>query len=267
LDSSINTKKQRESKFELLVRRVYIIWAGAWWFFGFMLLLPLFTLCILIPSLRILMPAINTLWCWLFFPMAFLKVKTIGQNHIPAGPCIYISNHGSYLDIPLLTYTLPGFPAFMGKASLGKIPVFGFMFRNLHIVVDRNSSRGRAKAMKDSLEMLQSKRSIVIFPEGGIHFNLQPGLASFKEGAFSLAVQTGLPIVPVTICYNWYILPDDGRWLPRNGVCKSIIHNAIPTKGLSEKDIPELRDQCWKLIAETLEREVKNGPAKYRHPG
>lgn len=248
-----------------IIRRAYIIWAGFWWVLGFFLLLPFFSLCIFIPALRlILMPALNTLWCWLFFPLAFLRVKTTGKQHIPEGPCIYIANHGSYMDIPLLTYVLPGFPAFMGKSSLGKIPLFGFMFRNLHIVVERNSSRGRAKAMKDSFEMLKNNRSIVIFPEGGIHHQIQPGVAAFKEGAFSLAIQTGLPIVPVTICNNWYILPDDGYWLPRNGVCKSIIHKPIQTGNLNEKDIPELRDSCRQIIADSLEKEISNGPSKYR---
>jgi 1-acyl-sn-glycerol-3-phosphate acyltransferase len=89
-------------------------------------------------------------------------------------------------------------------------------------------------------------------------------VAEFKEGAFSLAVQTGLPLVPVTICHNWYLLPDDGHWLPRNGVCKSILHPAVTTKNLSEKDIPALRDSCRQIIAESLEKELSNGPAKYR---
>jgi 1-acyl-sn-glycerol-3-phosphate acyltransferase len=121
--------------------------------------------------------------------------------------------------------------------------------------------------MKDSLEMLRNKRSIVIFPEGAIHHTSQPGVSSFKEGAFSLAVQTGLPIVPVTICYNWFILPDDGLWLPRNGVCKTIIHEAVQTSGLTEKDIPELRDSCKELISSTLTHEIETGPARYRRIG
>jgi 1-acyl-sn-glycerol-3-phosphate acyltransferase len=236
-----------------------------WWMLGFFLLLPGFALCIFFPSTRILMPVLNRIWCWIFFPMSFLRVETHGRKNLPEGPCIYISNHGSYLDIPLLTYILPGFPAFMGKASLGRIPLFGFLFRNLHIVVERNSSKGRARAIKESLEMLRQNRSIVIFPEGGIHHRIQPGLAEFKDGAFTLAIQTGLPVVPVTICHNWYILPDDGRWLPRNGVCKSIIHPSIDTGQMTEKDLPELRDKCRSLLTESLENEIRNGPARYRH--
>lgn len=246
------------------LRRAYIFWAGCFWAIGFFILFPFFCLCIWVPPFRILMPALNEFWCWLFFPAAFLRVSTIGKKHLQRKPCVYVSNHASYLDIPLLTYILPGFPAFMGKSSLARIPLFGFMFRKLHIVVERNSSRGRAKAMQDTLDCLKAGRSVVIFPEGGIHHKLQPGVADFKDGAFSLAIQTGLPLVPITICHNWYILPDDGKWLPRNGTCKSIVHNPIFTDGMSEKDIPRLREQVRNIIQESLLHTLKNGPAKYR---
>jgi len=263
-NSSVNPSLNQRNTLQHLVRRAYIIWAGLWWLFGFLILLPFFTVCILVPVTRPAMQVLNTIWCWLFFPMAFLKVRTVGKNNFPKESCIYISNHGSFLDIPLLTFVLPGFPAFMGKSSLGKIPVFGFMFRNLHIVVDRHSTRGRAKAMKDTLEMLKSGRSVVIFPEGGIHHSIQPDLAPFKDGAFSMAIQTGLPVVPITICHNWFILPDDGNWLPRNGLCKTVVHKAIPTQNLSENDLPALKEKCHDIIRKTLIRENEHGNPKYR---
>ena len=165
---------------------------------------------------------------------------------------MYCSNHGSFLDIPLLTYILPRFPAFMGKASLGKIPVFGFMFRNLHIVVERGSNQGRAKALKISRKMLGAGRSIIIFPEGSIHHKIQPGVAPFKDGAFKLAIQKQVPIVPITICSNWFILPDDGRWLPNFYHCETIIHEPISTKGLTEEDAENLKQNVFEKIANCL---------------
>ncbi len=199
------------------------------------------------------MPFLNQAWCYLFFPASLLRVKTLGLNHIPKGrPVIFVSNHGSFLDIPLLTYVLPGFPAFMGKASLGRIPVFGFMFRNLHIVVERGSAQGRARALKASRKKLHRGRSIIIFPEGSIHHKIQPGLSDFKDGAFKLAIQTQVPIVPVTICFNWFILPDDGRWLPNFYFCKTIIHPPVETEGMNESDSDVLRDQVKGTISQTL---------------
>ncbi len=201
---------------------------------------------------------INQLWCRFFFPMAFLRVKTLGKkNLLKKQAVVYCSNHGSFLDIPLLTYVLPGFPAFMGKASLGRLPVFGFMFRNLHIVVERSSHQGRAKALQASKKMLSKGRSVIIFPEGGIHEKLQPGLADFKDGAFKLAIQNQVPIVPITICYNWFILPDDGRWLPNFFHCETIIHEPIQTLGLLESDAEAIKMATHDIIKKTLEEKNK----------
>jgi len=190
--------------------------------------------------------------------MAFLRVKTSGQKLIPKNqPVVFVCNHGSFLDIPLLTYVLPGFPAFMGKASLGRIPVFGFMFRNLHVVVERSSSAGRAMALKMSRKKLSKGRSLIIFPEGSIHSNIQPGLAEFKDGAFKIAIQKQVPIVPVTICYNWFILPDDGRWLPNFYHCETIIHEPIITLGLTENDAEAVKNTVYQLISSTLAEKNK----------
>jgi len=190
--------------------------------------------------------------------MAFLRVKTYGKNLIPENQAvIFVSNHGSFLDIPLLTYILPNFPAFMGKASLGRIPVFGFMFRNLHVVVERSSSAGRAMALKMSKKKLAKGRSLIIFPEGSIHSKIQPGLSEFKDGAFKIAIQKQVPIVPVTICYNWFILPDDGRWLPNFHFCETIIHEPVVTLGLTENDAESVKTFVYELISSTLAEKNK----------
>jgi 1-acyl-sn-glycerol-3-phosphate acyltransferase len=248
-------KQRKESPLQKFLRRFHIVWAGAWWLIGFFVLFPFFCLCIWFRRIEHWMAFFNQLWCYLFFPMALLRVKTVGLENIPKGPIIYVSNHGSFLDIPLLTYILPGFPAFMGKASLGRIPVFGFMFRNLHVVVERGSREGRLKALKASRRKLAKGRSLVIFPEGSIHLDIQPGLAEMKDGAFKLAIQKKVPIVPISICFNWFILPDDERWLPNFYYCKSVIHPPIYTENLTDSDAESLKSQVADVIAGTLAKE------------
>lgn len=244
------------SRKEFLYRRAYIVWAGFWWFLSFLILYPFFLVCIWIPLTRKMMAVLNRIWCLFFFPVSFLRVRTQLEpsRSYGSGPVIYVSNHGSYLDIPLLTFILPGFPAFLGKASLGTIPMFGYMFRNLHITVERGSNQGRAKAFQQCSRSLATGRSIVIFPEGSIHHKLQPGLADFKDGAFRLAIQNEVPIVPITICHNWYILPDDGRWLPNYYTCEAVIHKPILTKGLKESDCQKLSYRVSQVIGETLKQ-------------
>jgi len=251
-NTNTNLKKKPTSILKGL-RRLHIVWATLWWLVGFVVLFPFFCLCIWFKRIENWMAFFNQLWCLLFFPMAFLRVRTFGKKNIPKNqPVIYVCNHGSFLDIPLLTYVLPGFPAFMGKASLGKIPVFGYMFRNLHVVVDRGSSAGRSLALKKSRKKLAKGRSLIIFPEGSIHQKIQPGVADFKDGAFKLAIQRQVPIVPVTICFNWYILPDDGKWLPNFYFCETIIHEPISTLGMTDANLMELNSSVHALISKTL---------------
>ena len=255
-----------ETSVSKFFRRLHILWAGFCWLFGFVILFPFFTLCIWFPRIESFMGFLNQIWCLIFFPAAFLRVQTLGKANIPGNQAVvYVCNHGSFLDIPLLTYILPGFPAFMGKASLGKIPVFGFMFRNLHIVVDRGSTQGRAKALKLSRKKLARGRSIIIFPEGSIHHKIQPMLADFKDGAFKLAIQRQVPIVPMTICFNWFILPDDGRWLPNFYFCKTIIHPAIETKGMDENESGVLKVRVQEIIGTCLKEQNQHLLKKINH--
>lgn len=248
-----------------LLRKVYMFWAGAVWFLSFLCLYPFFCLCIAVPSFQRAMPFLNQLWCRVFFPLSFLRVVTRGKKHLHhRGPVVYVANHGSFLDIAHLTYILPGFPAFMGKASLGRLPVFGFFFRNLHVVVERGSQQGRIKALKDSRRLLETGRSLVVFPEGSIHSKIQPGLAPFKDGAFRLAIESAVPVVPVTLCYNWYVLPDDGRWLPNFYFCKAVVHEPLDPAAFPPDDPGYLRDRVWEQIARTLQQE--NYPLTGRPP-
>lgn len=253
-----NINLKPETLVAMLLRRAYIIWAGFWWFLSFLILYPFFLLCIWVKPIRKSMAFFNQIWCLFFFPVSFLRVKVLRETPVPRNqPVIYVSNHGSYLDIPLLTYILPGFPAFLGKASLGRLPMFGYMFRHLHITVERGNNQGRAKALQLCRKSLNRGRSIIIFPEGSIQSKIQPGLAEMKDGAFKLAIQCQVPVVPITICHNWYILPDDGAWLPNFHTCRAVIHKPITTLGLKETDSQKLSSQVKRILEETLEQKNK----------
>lgn len=249
---SINLKPNTFTK--KAAKRVYIIWAVFGWFLSFLILYPFFLVCIWFRPLRKIMPFLNQIWCLFFFPFSFLRVKVLRETVLSKNePVVYVSNHGSYLDIPLLTYILPGFPAFLGKASLARIPMFGYMFRNFHIIVERGNAQGRAKALQLCRKNLNRGRSVIIFPEGSIHSKIQPGLADMKEGAFKLAIQCQVPVIPITICHNWYILPDDGHWLPNFYTCEAVIHKPIITIGLKESDSQKLSYKVRSIIEDTLE--------------
>jgi 1-acyl-sn-glycerol-3-phosphate acyltransferase len=191
------------------------------------------------------------LWGRLFFRLAGLRVEVEHRVPLTHKPCIFCPNHTSYLDIPMLVYALRQFFVFVGKSSLTKVPLFGFIFRRVHISVDRDNLRSRYAVLKKSLAALQAGKSIVIFPEGGFP-DAPPNLGAFKEGPFRLAIEAQVPVVPVTLPFNWRLLPDQRPLRLRTGRAKVIFHAPISTTGLTVADLPALRESVSAVITQEL---------------
>jgi len=164
---------------------------------------------------------------------------------------IYCPNHTSYIDIPVMLWGVKQDFCFMGKSSLAKVPLIGYMYRKLNILVDRKNPRSRKDAYEKALHELDKGRSIVLFPEGTIPPH-PPALGPYKEGAFKIAIEKQIPIVPVTIPFNWLILPDDGKWLGKPNIAMAIFHQPIITEGMSEANLPELMEKTRSVIEAEL---------------
>lgn len=193
------------------------------------------------------------LWALIVFTAARIRVQQ--HEHSTQrikGPVVYVANHSSYFDIPLLYFCLEHSICFMGKAELAKIPVFGAIFRHMHISVNRSSPKSRAKSLEKAKEMLQRGRSVIIFPEGTIKAEIQPGLLPFKDGAFVLAMQAGVPVVPLCIPFNWQFLPDDGSIFPNYRPLAVHRLPAINLQHCTPEHIPALRQTVRTAIEEVL---------------
>ncbi len=123
----------------------------------------------------------------------------------------------------------------------------------MNIAVNRSSIRDSHKAYRRAQTDLTKGISIAIFPEATIP-GCAPTLGPFKTGAFKLAIEQQVPIVPITFLDNWKIFPDHGvnRFLVRPGFCRIIIHKPIPTIGMTEENMTELRQRVHDLISKTL---------------
>ncbi len=167
---------------------------------------------------------------------------------------MYCPNHTSYIDIPVMLWGVKENFSFMGKSSLAKIPLIGYMYSRLNVLVDRKSLKSRGEAINKAASQLDKGISLVIFPEGTIPDH-PPFTGQFRDGAFRLAIEKQIPIVPVTIPYNWLILPDDGKWLGKPNRAMAIFHEPISTKGLTLNDIKWLMDETHQVIsAEIIKR-------------
>jgi len=244
----------------ILARRLYSFWCYFWFLGVFLILFPFFVLFLQKPAWYRKAHYLNRLWGKIFFPACFMPIRTEFRGHIdPKAPYVFCANHTSYLDIAAMGVVLGNFYAFIGKEAIAKVPLFGYMFRRLHIPVNRESRSSGYEVVQRATQLLAQRRSIVIFPEGGIKSKHPPRLVSFKDGAFKMAIQAQVPIVPISFPYNWMILPDDNKLLFRRHAIQAVVHEPIPTAGLTMDDLESLKQRTFDVIDRELHRYFPEG--------
>ncbi|MDR3155455.1 MAG: 1-acyl-sn-glycerol-3-phosphate acyltransferase [Deltaproteobacteria bacterium] len=157
-------------------------------------------------------------WASVVLGPAFIGMDVTGLGNIPpGGGFIVYANHRSLLDIPAAAMAVEKPLSWVAKAALGRIPVFGWVLRRVHMLVEREGGAEAARKMISEAEArLAAGEILAIFPEGTR--NRDPGvpLLPFKKGAFILAKHTGAPLVPLAIVNSGRIWPS-GAILPRRG--------------------------------------------------
>ena len=145
---------------------------------------------------------------------------------------------------------------FVGKKELAKIPIFGFFYKRTCILVDRENQRSRTEVFERAQKRLKQGTSVCIFPEGGVSDDETIILDTFKDGAFRLAIDHQIPIVPITFHDNRKRFPYALKASP--GKMRVKIHPLIPTEGKTQLDKRELREETRQVILrELLEPTVK----------
>jgi 1-acyl-sn-glycerol-3-phosphate acyltransferase len=236
----------------IVLKRIYTVYAILIFILTFLLLFPLFLICIWIPGWEKYGRKVNQFWASLFFLLIFMQVEVEGKEHIKNGQSyVFAANHFSYLDIAMMGF-IPGDVVYIGKSSIRKIPLFGYYFKKLHIAVNRSSIKSRGEVLVRAKNAIEKGSSIVIFPEGGITTGMPPHMNKFKDGAFTLALDKQIPLIPVTLSFNHLILPDDGRLLLNFKRGKIVIHPPISTGGLTHKDLQVIKNKCYNTIQDQL---------------
>lgn len=138
----------------------------------------------------------------ILFGMGF-KVKLEVEQEMKEGESyMFVANHTSMTDIMLMLTVVKNPFVFVGKQELTKIPLFGFFYKRTCILVDRSSSKSRMAVFESAQKRLGQGLSICIFPEGGVPDDESVVLDEFKDGAFRLALEHQIPIVPLTFADN-----------------------------------------------------------------
>src|SRR5690625_2345556 len=178
------------------------------WFY----LLTTLTTVVLFPFLAV--SVLKTSWYPFFFKIARLWSAVIlyGMGFIPVikkqfrpnpkHSYMFVANHTSMTDIMLMFYSSKNPFVFVGKKELAKLPFFGYIYKKTCILVDRSDNRSRIQAIRLAEKRLKNGLSICIFPEGGVPKNMNLILDEFKDGAFRLAIEFQIPVVPITFHDN-----------------------------------------------------------------
>jgi 1-acyl-sn-glycerol-3-phosphate acyltransferase len=187
----------------------------------------------------------------ILFGMGFWEeVKNI-QHIEKTKSYMFIANHTSMIDIMLMLSVVKNPSVFVGKIELTKIPLFGYIFKRTSIIVDRNCSKSRIEVYNEAQKRLNNGLSVCIFPEGLVPSDENVVLSEFKNGAFRLAIEHQIPIVPMTFfdCKKRFSYT---FFSGSPGKLRVKVHPFIDTQGLTLKDKESLKKQAFDLIFNEL---------------
>ncbi len=163
---------------------------------------------------------------------------------------MFTANHTSMIDIMLMLVVVKNPFVFVGKAELAKIPLLGFFYKRTSILVDRRNPKSRQAVFLRAQRRLKQGLSICIFPEGMVPEE-QVDLAEFKDGAFRLAINHQIPIVPLTFADNKKRFPYT-FFSGGPGKMRVKMHRFIETKGLKVEDTKALNEKTRAIILNEL---------------
>lgn len=194
---------------------------------------------------------ISSKWVKRFIDLTGAKVTVHGTENLPKdGAVVFISNHQSNFDIPLLIYYLNKPKGFVAKQELSKVPMINQWIEFMGCVsIDRNNLRKSATAIIQGVKILKSGHSLVMFSEGT---RSKGGpMSDFKPGSFKLATKAKVPIVPITIDGSYKLMEGNGYKIKPADI-NLYIHKPIYTNNLSKEDEANLPKKVQDIVASKL---------------
>ena len=191
-------------------------------------------------------------WARSLLIFAGVQVEICGLEHIdPNGSYVFVSNHLSYMDTPVVFSSIPVQFRFLAKKGLFQIPFLGWHLSTAgHIPVPREDPRASLRTLSRAAELIQSRGiSLLIFPEGGR--SMDGNLHEFKDGAAYLAIKAQVPMVPLALIGTRQVLPM-GSATFRRGRVRLRIGQPIPTTGLGLRDRQKLTEAAREQVAAML---------------
>jgi len=181
-------------------------------------------------------------WARMLLRLARVRVVVEGADHLVHGQSsVMVCNHLSYMDVPVLFASLPLQFRILARQGLFRIPFLGgHLRRSQHLPVDQSNVRASMRSLHQAAAAVAAGLPLFIFPEAGRSFTGE--LQEFVPGAFYIAIQAQVPIVPMVLVGTFELLPPSTAHL-RPGQVELVICPPIPTTGLTRHDAPRLAQQ------------------------
>jgi len=250
-----------------MIKRFFLkLWLEFWFYFlaGIQVIIyfPFLVLILLLPNAysKLFWVARN-MWARVVLHGSGYYVKVENKEKLKTDTnCLIIANHSSHMDVFLMLITCKKPFVFVGKKELYSIPFFGYIYKRAAIMVDRSDSKSRLEVYGRANEMLEKGYNVCIFPETN-YLDDTIILADFKRGAFKIAIENNLPIIPLV----FYDLKLKHPWYPKFGSLGKLrvkVLDKINVENLTEEDIPSLTIKAYNKIKHELENDPKQAAVK-----
>ena len=200
-------------------------------------------------------------WVSWILATCHIELECEGLDRIDARqPYVFMSNHQSVIDTAAIVATLPVSWRFVAKRELVWIPFFGWALGlGGHVIIDRGDHDSAIRSLKRAAERIRAGTNVIIFPEGT---RSESGtLGEFKSGGFHLAIEAGVPILPITVSGSKRITPK-GSLRIESGRVRILYGEPIPTAGSGLEARGELKDRVRRAIVAGFDPDLQGAPAE-----
>lgn len=192
------------------------------------------------------------LWADIWFFLILIRHRKMYESpHDKKRSYIFVSNHISYLDAAIIVkaYRQPIRP--LGKVEMARVPVFGYIYRNAIVTVDRSSASNRAHSVRVLKSLINKGISVMVFPEGTFNMGTTP-LKEFYDGAFRVAIETQTPVKPVLFLDGYRRMPYESLFLMSPGQSRIVYLDEIPVNGYTLADVKKLKEEVYAIMEKKM---------------
>jgi len=186
----------------------------------------------------------------------------LGLHHItlpgpepdPRKQYVFVANHISYLDIPLILRVIRRHSfRVLGKAEMRKVPIFGYIYSRAVVMVDRSTPDQRSKSARELIGVLRQGISVFIFSEGTFNETRDP-LKGFYDGAFRIAIETQTSVKPILFLDTYDRMHYSSVFSLNPGKLRTVFLPEVSVEGLTIEDLPDLREKVFRMMEEGLKK-------------